>query len=91
MISPLSVAENSEKLRLILDLRYLNSFLSLPKFKYEDVCSIRNLFNKGDFFFTFFKSTKLTTRILPQVFLGQRITVAHTGQTHFNSKTLFIV
>ena len=37
IISPLSAAENIEKLRLILDLRYLNSFLSVPKFKYEDV------------------------------------------------------
>ena len=53
IISPLSVAENSEKLRLILDLRYLNSFLSVPKFKYEDVRSIRDPFNKGDFFFKF--------------------------------------
>ena len=44
IISPLSVAENSEKLRLILDLRYMNSFLSVPKFKYEDVCSKRDLF-----------------------------------------------
>ena len=53
IVSPLCVAENSEKLRLILDLRYLNSFLSVPKFKYEDVRSIRDLFNKGDFFFKF--------------------------------------
>ena len=52
IISPLSVAENTEKLRLILDLRYLNSFLSVPKFKYEDVRSIRDLFNK-DFDFRF--------------------------------------
>ena len=37
IISLLSVAENSDKLRLILDLRYLYSFLSVPEFKYEDV------------------------------------------------------
>ena len=48
--SPLSVAENCEKLRLILDLRYLNSFLSVPKIKYEDARSIRDLVNKGRFF-----------------------------------------
>ena len=53
IISPLSVVENSNKLRLILDLRYLNSFLSVPKFKYKDVRSIRDRFNKGDFFFKF--------------------------------------
>ena len=50
IISSLSVAENTEKLRLILDHRYLNYFLSVPKFKYEDVRTIRDLFNKGDFF-----------------------------------------
>ena len=49
----MSVADNSEKLRLILDLRYLNAFLSVPKFKYEDVCTIRDLSNKGDFFLKF--------------------------------------
>ena len=53
IISPLSVADNNEKLRLILDLIYLNSFLSVPKFKYEDVRTIRYSFNKGDFFFKF--------------------------------------
>ena len=48
-----SVADNSKMLRLILDLRYLNSFLSVPKYKYKDVCTIRDLFDKGDFFFKF--------------------------------------
>ena len=51
IISLLSVADNGDKLRLILDLRYLNSFISVPKFKYEDIRNIKNMFNKGDFFF----------------------------------------
>ena len=51
IISPLSVADNGDKLRLILDLHYLSSFISVPKFKYEDIRTIKNMFNKGDFFF----------------------------------------
>ena len=48
IISPLSVADNGDKLRFILDLRYLNSFISVPKFKYEDIRTIKNMFNKGE-------------------------------------------
>ena len=51
IISPLSVANNGEKPRLILDLRYLNSFIATTKFKYEDIRTVRDLFNKGDYFF----------------------------------------
>ena len=37
--SPLSVISNSAgKLRLVLNLRYLNQFLLKNKFKYEDPC-----------------------------------------------------
>ena len=50
-ISPLSVVDNGSKLRLILDLGYLNKFLSVPKFRYEDIRTIRDLFRKGDYFF----------------------------------------
>ena len=49
--SPLSVADNGSKLRLILDLSYLNKFLSLPKFCCEDIKTIKGLFQKGDYFF----------------------------------------
>ena len=52
-INPLSVADNGKKLRLIPDLRYINQHLSLrvPKTKYEDMRTFRDLFEKGDFFF----------------------------------------
>ena len=50
-IIPLSVADNSKKLRLILDLRYINKHLWVQKFKYEDLRTFQNLFSKGDFFF----------------------------------------
>ena len=45
------MADNGDKLRLILDLRYLNSFISVPNFKYEDIRTVKSLFNKGEYFF----------------------------------------
>ena len=52
--SPLSVVANaSGKLRLVLDLRYINQFLPDRKFKYEGLDLIPTLFNRGDFFTTF--------------------------------------
>ena len=48
--SPLSVVDNGSKLRLIPDLSYLNKFLSVPKFRYEDIRTIKDLFQKGDYF-----------------------------------------
>ena len=57
IISQLSVVDNGGKLRLISDLIYLNSFMSVPKFKYENVRTIRYWFNKGDFFFKIWHKT----------------------------------
>ena len=37
VISPLNVVDNGSKLRLILDLSYLNKFLSVPKFRKEGI------------------------------------------------------
>ena len=51
VISPLSVVNNGSKFRLILDFSYLNKFLTVPKFRYEDIRTIRDLFQKGDYFF----------------------------------------
>ena len=47
IISPLSVADNGDKLRLILDLCYLNSFISVPKFKYDDIRTIKKKTKKN--------------------------------------------
>ena len=52
VVSPLGVVEQ-HKLRLILDLRYVNSFLSKTSFRYEDIKTAAALFNKGDYFFVF--------------------------------------
>ena len=52
--SPLSVVVNAQgKKRLVLDLRYVNQFILLTKFKYEGLNVIPQIFSKGDYFFTF--------------------------------------
>ena len=52
--SPLSVVVNARgKKRLVLDLRYVNQFILLKKFKYEGLNVIPQIFSKGDYFFTF--------------------------------------
>jgi hypothetical protein len=52
LFSPLGVVPKAEnKLRLILDLRYLNQLLELTKFKYETIKSVPDLCAPGDFLF----------------------------------------
>ena len=52
--SPLSVVGNAdEKLRLVLNLRYLNQFLQKFKFKYEDLKVALLMFTREDFLFKF--------------------------------------
>ena len=52
--SPLQVVVNARgKLRLVIDLRYVNQYLHLSKFKYEGLNLITMLFSKGDYMFTF--------------------------------------
>ena len=51
---PLPVVENTkEKLRLVIDLRYVNQSLIQCKFKYEGIDLVPSLFRKGDFVFSF--------------------------------------
>ena len=72
--SPLGVANNSNgKLRLILDLRFVNKHLRVHKFKYEDIRTACDLFIRGDWFFKFdYTSGFHHIDILPQPtkFLG---------------------
>ena len=52
--SPLSVVANSTgKLRLVLNLRYLNQYLLRDKFKYEDLRIAMQMFEPEDYMFTF--------------------------------------
>ena len=49
-MEPLSVVEGKKK-RLVLDLRHINKFPFIPKFHYEDVSSLSQVFAKDDWFF----------------------------------------
>ena len=53
IVSPLGVVDNGKKLRLILDLRYINQFLQKQKFKLEDLRTASQIYRKGDFLVTF--------------------------------------
>ena len=53
MLNPVTVADSGQKLRLILDCRHINSFLRVPRFKCDDIPTIRDLFEVGDYFFKF--------------------------------------
>ena len=54
LCSPLSVVSNSSnKLRLVLNLRYLNQFLYMQQFKYEDLRIAALLFEKHEYLFKF--------------------------------------
>ena len=52
-VNPLTVASNAEKLRLVLDLGFVNDFLEIPKFKYEDLRTAVG-FLEQDFYFSKF-------------------------------------
>ena len=47
------MADSTEKLRLVLDLRHVNQYIFPDKFRYEDLYTLSELFEEGDYFFTF--------------------------------------
>ena len=49
-VNPLSVVEGKKK-RLVLDLRHVNKFLYQPKFRYEDLSSLAQVFEQDNWFF----------------------------------------
>ena len=51
--NPLTVAGSKKKPRLVLDLRHVNEYLDFPKFKYEDLKTARQYFEKDAYFITF--------------------------------------
>ena len=51
--NPLTVAINNGKKRLVIDLRHVNKFLNVPKFRYEDLNTLAEMFEKGDYFTKF--------------------------------------
>jgi hypothetical protein len=50
--NPLTVAE-SPKLRLVLDLRHVNTYLEAYNFKYENLDTVRKVFEEGYYFCSF--------------------------------------
>ena len=50
-VNPLSAAEG-KKLRLVLDLRHVNPHLHCPKFKYDDLACLSEIFEQNLWFFT---------------------------------------
>ena len=50
-VNPLSVVEGRKK-RLVIDLRHVNKFLFIPKFHYEDLSSLSQVFARDDWFFS---------------------------------------
>lgn len=88
-ISPLMVAEG-KKLRLILDLSYLNTFLPKTQFKLEDLGSIIHLLPKQGFLTKFdFRSGYHHIKVHPQFqnYLGFRWH-AQNGYMYFKFKVL---
>ena len=52
--NPLSVVQNdSGKRRLVVDLRYVNQYLPVQKFKYEGLNLVPQMCGKEDWFITF--------------------------------------
>jgi hypothetical protein len=49
LVSPLNVVQQRDKLRLIHDLKHLNTFLEWPKFKYESMASLCDILSSEDF------------------------------------------
>ncbi len=52
VVNPLTVSEG-KKLRLVLDLRHVNQFTYVTKFKYEGLSTLAGMFSQNFFFFTF--------------------------------------
>ena len=51
--NPLTVAGKGDKLRLVLDLRHVNEYVSLQSFRHEDLRTFSEMFKEGDHFFIF--------------------------------------
>ena len=50
--NPLTVADKG-KLRLVLDLRHVNAYINVKKFRYEDLKVVTELFEENDYFVSF--------------------------------------
>ena len=53
VVSPLGIVFQKDKSRLIFDGRYINSFLKIPSFKYEDLGTCYQYLHPNDFMLTY--------------------------------------
>ena len=83
--NPLGIVRNSaQKRRLIMDLRYVNQYLRLCKFKYDDIRTAADLFHKDDWFFKFdYKSGYHHIEIFPQHCKYLGFSLFYDGQLRF--------
>jgi hypothetical protein len=54
LISPLSVVEQGNKLRMIHDLSFLNKFLEFAKFRFENLANVMEVFGQEDWLFSIY-------------------------------------
>ena len=52
VVSPLGVAEQRDKLRLILNMRYVNSHLTYPSFRFESLRDLADIMHPDDWLFS---------------------------------------
>ena len=87
-VNPLTVAEG-KKLRLVLDLRHVNSYLVKLKFKYEDLRSLSQMLEQGDWFFTWdLKSGYHYVDIHPDHYKYLGFAFESDGQTRYFCSTV---
>ena len=53
VINPLTVADNGDKLRLILDCTHINEYIEVPKIKFDDLYILAQFIEKDDFMLKF--------------------------------------
>ena len=95
LCSPLSVVEGT-KLHLVLNLRYLNQFLHVLSFKYEDLHFAALMFEKGEYLTlslgtTMWTSGLGTTSTWDSVGTGMvKLTTMHSGSSPLDCPQLVI-
>ena len=92
MCSPLSVVGNQQgKLRLVLNLRYLNQFLHVLGLKYEDLRTAALMFEQGEYMFRFdLKSGYHQVDIWPEHYKLLGFHWVRNGEVHYYVFTVLL-
>lgn len=84
IVNPLSMVPQRNKIRFVIDCSYLNQFVEVPKFKYEDVKEALNYFKEGSSMILWdLKNGYHAIKIHPEFrkYLGFKFT--HEGKTKY--------